>query len=230
MKLTTALTTLLVSTSSAIAGSYEVAQGLEDPPVMEPARPSGWGGFYAGVAVGRVTDNVRTFDCSWHRDWTGWCDPRVPAALLGNPDIQALPEGFSMPTQLTHNSIGGFAGYRHQFNNRLVVGGELGFGNIKKSQIEHTDSGTIPCTRMSDTIMVDGSYRYGEIQAGYDMDRFLPYASVGMLDIHDYSAPYVGGGIDVKIGKRLLLGVKYQHMISDEHEANILTARIGWRF
>ena len=66
--------------------------GLDDLEIIAPVQTaSSWSGPYAGVMVGAVRDNIRVFDCDGNLDWTGGCDPRVPAALLGNPDIQALP-------------------------------------------------------------------------------------------------------------------------------------------
>lgn len=88
------LLVLFLIPGKGFGGSYEVERGLDDPPVIEPApRPAslGWGGPYAGVMAGVVSDNVRHFDCGGNLDWTGGCDPRVPDELIGNPDIQELP-------------------------------------------------------------------------------------------------------------------------------------------
>ena len=88
------ITILFSIPGKSFGGSYEVKNGLEEPPVIAPAPRAarlGWGGPYAGVMIGSVSDNIRTFDCDGHNDWTGGCDPRVPDELIGNPDIQELP-------------------------------------------------------------------------------------------------------------------------------------------
>ena len=72
------LMVLLLVPGKGFGGAYEVAQGLEDPPVIEPApRPArlGWAGPYAGVMTVAVRDNIRIFDCDGNLDWTGGTVP-----------------------------------------------------------------------------------------------------------------------------------------------------------
>lgn len=92
--------------------------------------------------------------------------------------------------------VGAFAGYRHEIFGNMVAGFEVG---------------------------AIGDYKSAEGQIGLDLGgRALVYGLAGFGDNGTDSGEIYGAGIDVKVGKRLLIGVK--------HTTDMTTARIGIQF
>ena len=101
-------------------------------------------------------------------------------------------ETFSIASE--EDQIGAFVGYRHDFG--LLVGGiEVG---------------------------AFGDRTTAEAQIGADLGKALIYGLVGTGNLGDRTGVIYGAGIDVKVGKRLLIGVK--------HTTDMTTARIGIQF
>lgn len=113
-------------------------------------------------------------------------------------------------------SYGAFAGFRHQYENNVVVGVE---GTYAVSE-NFAGPG-------SDTEM------YGvEAQAGFAFGRVLPYASVGLAKAAGEDAVTYGIGVDYAVTDRIFAGVKYTRIdLRDvDAESDTVGVRVGFRF
>ncbi len=108
-----------------------------------------WSGFYVGADAGYLAAYARI--------------NAIAAASVAQPK----PAGFT---------FGAHLGYRHQYQNNVVIGAEIrGFGNFstKKSGVF---PGFAPASAVGET-QWGGDLR---LTLGYAMDRFLPYLSAGL--------------------------------------------------
>lgn len=98
-------------------------------------------------------------------------------------------------------TYGGFVGYRHQFQSvPFVVGAEANFMT--------TDN--------------NGDFAQFGLQAGFAMDRVLPYIEVG--------ADHYAGGVDIALGQQgnLLIGVRTWESHDGDDSGQMI--RVGWQF
>lgn len=118
-----------------------------------------------------------------------------------DPIFDYYPEYKVVETETTSTSsddIGAFVGYRHDFG-KIVGGVEIG---------------------------VMGDTKSGEVQIGFDLGQVLAYSLAGVADDGTNSGAIYGAGVDLKLGKNLLLGVK--HTTGDL--SDMTTLRVGIQF
>ena len=142
---------------------------------------------------------------------------------------EQLTENFSKDG----NAYGLFAGYRHQWQNNFVGGIEAFYG--RNSANEFSISG------------IEGPMKFGkdiygaELQAGYAINRALPYAAVGYANVLDEGALTLSLGLDYAVTDRVIVGAKYTHFdIGDiksidnlrkfEADGNLVSLRAGLKF
>lgn len=100
------------------------------------------------------------------------------------------------------DAYGLHGGYLHDFG-KVVVGGELDYNQI---EIDDADE--------------DGDLTRLRGRAGYDLGRFLPYATLGVAnldagDVSETAATY-GIGADFKVTERFTLGAEYSKQDFDD--------------
>ena len=101
-------------------------------------------------------------------------------------------------TKTASDDVGAFAGYRHDFG-RIVGGVEIG---------------------------AIGDLTSAEAQVGVDLGRVLVYGLAGGAKRGDETGSIYGAGLDVRVGKRAMVGVK--HTTGDV--GDLTTLRVGIRF
>jgi len=194
----------LLATSASADGLLE--KGLTDPEVMKPR--SDWGGPYVGLSYGRMNSlGSRTEyseQCFKFDDIAGkrFSDDPVDCATYVPPEGYSVERvqvpGETVTTETSKDHVGAFLGYRHDFG-RIVGGIEAG---------------------------VLGDLKSLEAQGGVDLGNVLVYGLAGVGDADGTSGMIYGAGADLKLGKRLLLGIK--HTTGDFHDSTSL--RVGIRF
>ena len=155
-------------------------QGLDDPEVTAPADPRGdWTGLYAGLSYARTSASTSTESCRKVFEGVDYgtyaCNDPVFDYFLGSKVTDTTS------TDNSSDRLGGFIGYRHSFDWRMVGGVELG---------KSGDLATI------------------EAQAGLDAGRVLPYAFAGYGQMGGSGGTIYGIGADVKVGRRAFVGIK----------------------
>jgi outer membrane immunogenic protein len=142
-----------------------------------------------------VLEPAATPSFSWSGVYVGaqggfsWIDTDI--TFPGAPGVSSpSPNAFT---------LGGQAGYRYQFDNNLVLGIE---GDLY-SYFNKQDAAPITNTSNGETVTVNygGSLRG---QAGYAIDRFLPYVTGGVAFIN-----YSGGDIQTFPGGPIVSGADY---------------------
>lgn len=112
---------------------------------------------------------------------------------------EAFTEQLSEDFSRNGNAYGIFAGYRHQWRNNVTLGVEAHYGNSKVNSFSF-DGDTVDF----------GSKTYGvEVQAGYAVNRALPYVAAGYSNVLDQDAVTLSIGLDYAVTDRLLIGTKY---------------------
>lgn len=124
---------------------------------------------------------------------------------LTGVDVREWSETIAHSEQVTvtegDTTLGGFVGYRHQFQAfPLVIGAEL--------NAMTTDN--------------HGSFTQAGLQAGFAAGRVLPYVEIG--------ADHYAGGVDVALGQqgRLLVGLRTWEANDGADKGTQL--RVGWNF
>ena len=112
-------------------------------------------------------------------------------------------------------SYGAFVGYRHQFSNNVVVGGELSYFDG------------------------DSDAKMAEVQGGYAVGRALPYIAAGYAEVSKGSWKSDGAavslGLDYAVTDSWIVGAKYTHFdLGDKGDiaadANMVSLRVGYKF
>ena len=189
-----------VAATAASAGGYIAPVKTVEPVVAVAEAPAfSWSGAYAGVSVGK----------------TG------TALDFSNVDVSDF--------DAKETSYGVFGGYRHQFDNKFVVGGEVNYAKTGDFFEDLEDVGSLA----NET---DGV----ELQAGYAFDRVLPYAFVGKGKIFGEEATSFGVGVDYAATENVIVGVKYtrsdlgEFAINDvsnvEVDVDTVALRVGYKF
>jgi outer membrane immunogenic protein len=158
---------------------------LRGSEVFEPQAPtySRWNGFYAGGQVGYATANMNFGNAAQSQLADITRDTELSNGLVSSMPV------FSTPTQDTHgNSYGVFGGYNSQWE-QVVVGVELNYNrtSLLGSEVGTLDRRFAPgngyiydttVTAVASQHITD----YGTLRArvGYVIDRFMPYATVGI--------------------------------------------------
>lgn len=199
--------TLAALTTPAWAGDL-TTQGLDDPEVTKPAAVGDWTGPYVGLSYGRTKSSDSrteyTEQCFKFNDLLGerFSDTPVDCATYVPPAGYSLERvqvpGDTVTTETSQDHVGAFLGYRHDFG-RIVGGIEAG---------------------------VLGDMKSLEAQGGVDLGNVLVYGLAGFGDADGTSGTIYGAGADLKLGNRLLLGVK--HTAGDFDGSTSL--RVGIRF
>lgn len=166
----------------AFAGGY-VAPVVQPQISATVERPAfSWTGFYAGGTIGKQSVDL-TKDEQAKVGWTGGGFP--------------IYEAFKTKIDDSDTTYGVFAGYRHQFGNRVVAGAEASYTRTGKLFTEDwQDSQTV------ETWAVEG-------QLGYAIGRALPYAAAGYAQVEGEDALSVSLGLDYAITDRVIIGAKY---------------------
>ena len=178
-----------VAATAASAGGYIAPVKTVEPVVAVAEAPAfSWSGAYAGVSVGK----------------TG------TALDFSDVDVSDF--------DAKETSYGVFGGYRHQFDNKFVVGGEVNYA------------------KTGDFVDAVDTETYGvELQAGYAFDRVLPYVAVGKGKIFGEEATSWGVGVDYAATKNVIVGVKYTRSdLGDfdkfEADSDTVALRVGYKF
>ena len=166
-----------------------------------------------------------------------WVEEVVERVVVEEAWTEVVREAWT--EQLTENfsedgnAYGLFAGYRHQWQNNFVGGIEAFYG--RNSANEFSISG------------IEGPVKFGkdiygaELQAGYAINRALPYAAVGYANVLDEGALTLSLGLDYAVTDRVIVGAKYTHFdIGDiksidslrkfEADGNMVSLRAGLKF
>ena len=171
-----------------------------------------WSGFYAGGTIGKQSvDLKRTrdeFRDRYFKSRKGYDDTEISKAEYdslgywkaehGNTgwDIHHVSEHVATIREVLDDSdttYGIFAGYRHQFGNRVVAGAEASYTRTGK---------LFEDSRAIETWAVEG-------QLGYAVGRALPYAAAGYAQVAGEDALSVSLGLDYAITDRVIIGAKY---------------------
>lgn len=174
----------LIATLAAAAFSPAFAGGYVAPMVQPQIsdtveRPAfSWTGFYAGGTIGKQSVDL-TKDEQAKVGWTGGGFP--------------IYETFKTKIDDSDTTYGVFAGYRHQFGNRVVAGAEASYTRTGK---------LFEDSRAIETWAVEG-------QLGYAIGRALPYAAAGYAQVEGEDALSVSLGLDYAITDRVIVGAKY---------------------
>lgn len=111
------------------------------------------------------------------------------------------------------NTYGAFAGYRYQFDNNFVVGGEYNY--LKSENV---------CGLDFETHSIEG-------QLGYAMGKWLPYSAVGYAKTDGQDGWLAAVGADYAITDNILIGAKYTHYdYGAEMDQQTFSLRIGFKF
>ena len=173
-----AATVIAAGFSQAFAGGY-VAPVIQPQISATVERPAfSWSGFYAGGTIGK-----QSIDLSKHEQAkVGWTGGGFP-----------IYENFVTRLDDSDTTYGLFAGYRHQFGNRVVAGAEASYTRTGK---------LFEDSRAIETWAVEG-------QLGYAVGRALPYAAAGYAQVAGEDALSVSLGLDYAITDRVIIGAKY---------------------
>ena len=187
-----------MSCSAAVAGGYTAPAVVAEPVAAPAVEKFNWSGAYAGVTAGK-TGTKLSFD--------GVDD-------FGNSVSNKIDDDAT--------SYGVFAGYRHQYSNRVVAGVEANYAKTENF------------------FDLDGTEVWGfEAQAGYAFDRILPYAAVGYGKAWGEDALSLSVGVDYALTDNVIAGIKYTRTdIGDFDVANgkfdvdvdTVALRIGYTF
>lgn len=192
--------------TAATAGGYIAPVKTVEPVVAVTTNPAfSWSGAYAGVSAGK-TGTTLDFD-----------------------GVDEFGDSFEAKLDDDATSYGVFAGYRHQFNNNFVLGGELNYAKTGDFFEDLGDAGSLD------------TETYGaELQAGYAFDRVLPYVSVGKGKIFGEEATSWGVGVDYAATQNVIVGVKYtrsdlgdfdiDEVSNFEVDADTIGVRVGYKF
>lgn len=145
----TALAALLLA-PSAIAADLTLQPPVTPQPMPEPAAFS-WSGFYLGAEGGY-----------------GWLAGKIPETLITSGATEAASGG----------TAGVFAGFDHQFENKMVAGIE-GFYGYNWNDTSYTVSSPLPILN-GQTVSFGTQWRAGaEGRLGYAFGRTLVFVSGG---------------------------------------------------
>ncbi|MEJ6393432.1 outer membrane beta-barrel protein [Gymnodinialimonas sp. 2305UL16-5] len=178
-----------------------IAMAFSSPAIAQVTGPahSDWEGFYIGAQLDFLPSTEITFD--------------------NLPGLTGELEGVH---------LGGFIGYRRQFN-ALVVGGEL---DLSGGDVDNTITfGGLSSDGESQTAL----NRLG-VEAGYDAGRFLPYGTVGLASLTFQNTingdnrsfgTFAGIGLDYQTGQYTSVGVELlRHSFSNFSESDDLNVDI----
>ncbi len=204
-----------------LAGTAVQAQELRGSIASEAAGGSDWSGFYLGVGVSYTSyeDVDQRFDR----------DNGFPVVFTGGtPGFVSTGDDLALSIHV---------GYNAQFDN-VVVGVEADFINLSST------------FKIAPSISTDGPLNIrvndlmsARLRVGYDLGRFLPfatagvaYASTNITGLEGYGM--VGGvGVDYKVTENVIFGVSYlRYEFSDfggepvEVEADLFKAQFSARF
>lgn len=195
-----------IAATAATAGGYTAPVKAVEPVVAVADAPAfSWSGAYAGVSAGKT------------------------GTKLDFSSVDDAGDSFEAKLDDDATSYGVFAGYRHQFNNNFVLGGELNYAKTGDFFEDLNNAGGLD------------TETYGaELQAGYAFDRVLPYVSVGKGKIFGEEATSFGLGVDYAATQNVIVGVKYtrsdlgEFAIDDvskfEVDADTIALRVGYKF
>lgn len=222
MKLVIATIAATLASSTAFAGG-QVAPVAAPQPVITPTDViSDWTGGYFGMQFGKGKGNID--------------------ATMSSKDVTADVGSFESDV----SAYGVHGGYLHDFG-KIVVGAELDFNKGKADNASITLSETaakfanenagelaneldLPAgTDFSKPITIPGEADVELLRlrgrVGYDFQRFLPYATLGVAklsaDDFDFSETGVsyGVGIDYKVTDSFTIGAEYSRQ-SFSHSVN----------
>ncbi|MFC3694764.1 outer membrane protein [Chenggangzhangella methanolivorans] len=179
------------------AGAAQAADMPSLEPVAPVAVPSfSWSGAYVGVQGGY--------------DWF------KADARGGGVSPTTRPEGFT---------IGGYAGYNHQFDGSpLVLGAEadINYSDARDSRVTSAFTG-LPNARLREEMKWTGAVR-GRL--GYAFDRFLVYGAAGVAFAdRELSARGAAGGSDDTVAVGWTIGGGVEAALTDN-----VTARVEYRY
>ncbi len=180
-----------------------------DPERFSQSGGYSWTGFYFGASYGmaEASDTQDNF-------------PIGPGVT-----IQLYSEG-------EEKSEGVFIGYMHQMGN-LVVGAEYQHVELNIQYIAPT-LGPLPIF-LEDADIVKGrlGLAWGQMQVYGVAGGTYGKINVGLEDW----VPMVGGGVDLALNERVIVGVEYTHSFFDEFdgepisgEMNYLSGRVAFKF
>jgi len=149
--------------TGAVAGGYTSSVVEVEPVAVVTAPQFSWSGAYVGGTVARTA-----VDLDFAEDF----------------EFESRDD--------TATTYGVVAGYRHQFENNFVLGGELGY---QKTESLFESGGAETYT--------------AEAQAGYAFNRVLPYISAGYAKVDGEDSSTYGVGIDYAVTDNLVVGGKY---------------------
>lgn len=162
----------------------------------------GGAAFAGGLAPANevVVEVPVVHEMSWTGPYVGLSYERLGEAVSG-------AEGDA------YNAI---VGYRHQFDNRFVVGGEAGFGTLTAGN----DEGTLQSV---------------EFQVGLAMGNWLPYASIGQTTAYRESDNAIvvqnyGVGVDYAVSDNFFVGATYTKYDVESLDIDSWGVRAGWMF
>lgn len=165
--------TILLATAFlfAVAGSAFAVDAVVSEPTPEPAPAVFvWTGAYVGGQVGYA-----------------WADSHYSEPEFPGYVADYDPDG----------SFGGiYAGYSHQFSNRLVVGAEVdvALSYVTSDDAIYYGAGEPWGSTLAADLKWSGALR---ARVGYAFDRFMPYAAGGLaVAKYDYSVSDGGDGFD----------------------------------
>jgi outer membrane immunogenic protein len=108
---------------------------------------------------------------------------------------------------------GAFAGYRYDTGS-YVVGAEAGYNRVNSTNGGHSADVTA--------------------QLGYNMDKVLPYVSVGYSRVsvsgNDYDQPVYGVGVDYAVTDNVIAGMSYDYTRVNDTDLNTVMARVAYKF
>lgn len=112
---------------------------------------------------------------------------------------QAWSEQLTGDFSKAGNAYGIFAGYRHHWHTNFVAGLEAYHGRTSANEFQ-----------VGGETVSFGKNSYGlELQAGYAINRALPYLAVGYSNVLDHEALTLSLGLDYAVTDRLIIGTKY---------------------
>ncbi len=192
----------------ALAATPALAADI-DPERFSQSGGYSWTGFYFGASYGQ-SDAQDTQDNF----------PIAPGV-----EIQLYSEGEA-------KSGGVFIGYMHQMGN-LVLGAEYQHVELNIQYIAPT-LGPLPIY-LEDADIVKGrvGLAWGQAQIYGVAGGTYGKINIGLEDW----VPMVGGGLDIALNERVIVGVEYTHSFFEEFdgqpisgEMNYLSGRVGFKF
>jgi outer membrane immunogenic protein len=159
-----------------------------------------WGGIYLGINGGYGANDVNIYSTSvGYGPGTGGYISNVATPIVS---------GSATATYFGGPVVGGQIGYNHEFNNHIVIGGELDldYADINNSHINNTSSWNYAISASNTNISATG-VRTGlnwigtaRMRLGYSLGNFLPYITGGLaygsLSTNGVSATGFGYGYD----------------------------------